>query len=1009
MLISYRSFFAFLSECYVLRCLIAFVCSLALNGSTGFSDDFYWPKTEKSYDFMTTASPNPVWVDASGNLLNDRPYGIASAVSTDKVFLQQWSGTNNVSGSILLNGAGTMLGVNVTAKAGSVTSVGGEIQVKGASSMTIESGASLSVAGGFLIDISTVTVNGSLTQTGTSSSFLLGSGGANGKLVVKNGTAALSKLDISNSSAEFTDSSVTLSGLTRIGAQYGSSSVSMTGGTLSTVGGAFVVGETKKGTFTQNSGTVNLTKASNFRIGSNAGAGGSVYYLKDGVLNFGYSGYNTGSGTVYIGTAAATGSLIQSGGSFNSLANVNIDSGSKYQISGETSKADITGSVKVSNNGSYVHDDGTTDISVNVEVTGNGNYTHSGGTTTVSQQLLFGAGNTAGQTSTFTLSGGTLNVESSDVAFGLFSCNGAVKAVQSGTSVFNFTGKSFLLGNNGSSIIYNLESGTLNIAPQSSGTQGFYVGRGATSELNQTGGTIYLSQQSTETAQAFTLGSGSAYSMTGANALLEGKVSTLKITADRIKADGTTSVAAGSHLTQTEGKILLKTGSVSILGASAADRSSLTISGLSKIYSTGNVTQTNADVSLTNLNMGIGYTSLNSAPLGLTVSGTNKTYTLNGGKLDISENMKIGDTGDTIAQFNQTLGQVTVGGDFSVLANAKYELNGAASTLNVGKNMTVAAFSNFDMSDGSVTVDGDFYLTIGGGKASTFNISGGKLTVNGSQFILNKTSGGASAVNHSAQFTQSGTSQVDVNTETFVIGQQALANNQTSYKLEDGTLNYLGSGSVLVSNPKSLFSQAGGTFNVGEDGSRKDLLITNGAEYKMSGGTLYAKTVDFSDSGKFTIENGTVSAKKIVGNLSQSGGKLSGVKEISGDYSLGTSGVLELNLNSHDDILNVSGQAQLDGTLRLLFGDDFLLLAETTPQSFVVDEDQNITGAFTSVLLNSAGDPLSGWLVVNNGNSLDLTSRASVPEPASVLLLIMGTAILFGCKLRSVRRKRIAA
>jgi fibronectin-binding autotransporter adhesin len=184
----------------------------------------------------------------------------------------------------------------------------------------------------------------------------------------------------------------------------------------------------------------------------------------------------------------------------------------------------------------------------------------------------------------------------------------------------------------------------------------------------------------------------------------------------------------------------------------------------------------------------------------------------------------------------------------------------------------------------------------------------------------------------------------------------------------------------------------------------------------------------------------------VVNNGTVAPGNSPGTLHIDGNYTQGATGHLQIELASatSSDLLDVTGQATLDGTLEIVLTDGFTPAASDT---FNIFSGASLTGAFDNVIVTSTsgggsfnigvtptgialsnfqpavglpGDFNTDGLVdapdyvvwrknngsqtdyntwrsnfgrpAGSGSDSDVSIQAAVPEPASALLLIMGTA-----------------
>ncbi len=187
-----------------------------------------------------------------------------------------------------------------------------------------------------------------------------------------------------------------------------------------------------------------------------------------------------------------------------------------------------------------------------------------------------------------------------------------------------------------------------------------------------------------------------------------------------------------------------------------------------------------------------------------------------------------------------------------------------------------------------------------------------------------------------------------------------------------------------------------GTFNLA-DGTLSAGSIVRGvagstAAFNFTGGTLH---VDQFGSAALPFD------------LVQQGGTLApgrsiGTTEVFGDYTQSTSGTLEIEiagLTSYD-LVNVNGNASLNGTLNVLLLDPYL--SELGDYFDILTTTGNLTVDIAAIT-GDPPNPVFGWWktsVIEEMNGFTLRLSA-VPEPTSALLALLGLVTLLGC----VRRR----
>jgi T5SS/PEP-CTERM-associated repeat protein len=195
--------------------------------------------------------------------------------------------------------------------------------------------------------------------------------------------------------------------------------------------------------------------------------------------------------------------------------------------------------------------------------------------------------------------------------------------------------------------------------------------------------------------------------------------------------------------------------------------------------------------------------------------------------------------------------------------------------------------------------------------------------------------------------------------------------------------------SLIVRNSAAVEMPSTGTLEVGNGGV---LELHNGASF-----TAGAAAVAFS--GKVIGNNSTFSIPE--GALFNDGtvqiGQSPGTFTIDGGYQQGANGVLEIEIAGDVpgidyDVLSVTGDAILDGTLQLVFLDAFI--PGTQDVFTFLNVGGNLTGRFSAVRTVGLPDAFALGLQ-SDGRSLALVITA-VPEPGAGILLLVGLAALAG-------------
>jgi len=167
----------------------------------------------------------------------------------------------------------------------------------------------------------------------------------------------------------------------------------------------------------------------------------------------------------------------------------------------------------------------------------------------------------------------------------------------------------------------------------------------------------------------------------------------------------------------------------------------------------------------------------------------------------------------------------------------------------------------------------------------------------------------------------------------------------------------------------------------------KNDISGSGTLTKQGTGTLIL-------SGNNTYTGGTVLAQGILeadsnkafgtGNVTNNGGTISeNVPDsltIKGNFSQSQNGTLELNIDSSDDLLNITGEASLGGTLKLNFVNNYVPDVNT---AFISYGTLTNSTAFSSVQISGLSD---SYKVAIDGTSLKIVSAnaAATVDPAII-------------------------
>lgn len=312
------------------------------------------------------------------------------------------------------------------------------------------------------------------------------------------------------------------------------------------------------------------------------------------------------------------------------------------------------------------------------------------------------------------------------------------------------------------------------------------------------------------------------------------------------------------------------------------------------------------------------------------------------------------------------------------------------------------------MTGGKITSNGG-WLTIAEEGSGTFLMQGGTLTHVGGGVALGVFEG------------KTGTLILEdgvFNTEGTLSFQEGYAANGYGMSLgfsgrsEDGKgIVQMSGGSFTATNGifvdnASTFTLRGGEVSLGNKG----LKLVDTSQFELSGnGLLHVSTISAERAEQFVFSGGTLDVGTIDFTLNQAGGNFSpgGEDALGSSRLMGmnvTGGIWTLNLTTDaiDEILIAEGGTfQADGLegilLESLVGEE---LAES-PLPFLTFEGEKVEGLsnFLSSLLS--GTMASSYYVLETANGYALgVAQATVPEPGSWLLLVLGVGCWFGWRKR---------
>ncbi len=333
------------------------------------------------------------------------------------------------------------------------------------------------------------------------------------------------------------------------------------------------------------------------------------------------------------------------------------------------------------------------------------------------------------------------------------------------------------------------------------------------------------------------------------------------------------------------------------------------------------------------------------------------------------------------------INNLTGAGSFNMSTGAVFRINSGTSTL--GGN-TISGEGTFECISGTLNFSGNDVVV---SNATTFRQAGGtiggsgNLVINGNFIFESGTHGGTGtttiANGANLNFTTSFGKTI---TRTFVI---------------DGVLTVVGAGTIGITSGGQLINN--GTAEIQNNntfGNAGGPIINNGNFIR----TTQTGTVDilspFTNNGIIEILTGTLSfissltnslqgEIKGVGTLSPgnnftndgavSPGASPGVLRVSGNYPQSSDGVLNIEIGGYEltnrDSLSVTQQAQLNGTLNIIFTNNF------TPQIgdvFPFLSYQSRSGEFSQV--NFPNNVIGYIQYLSNGAHIVIDSTTSVDE-----------------------------
>ena len=843
-------------------------------------------------DANTAMGQAAIVLNGSGGVTNT---SLLEATSGGTLSIQ--NGVNNAGGNITASGAGSMVqmaSANITGGTLSTLS-GGTMDTAGGATLN---GVTISKGSTYTASNNAVThLNGTVTNNGTIA--LNGGGGANGFINLDSNVTLLGggKLTIS-----------TVGGPGSAFIQQGASGVALTN-TSNTIQGNGIIGNGGLRVVNGSAGTIDAS-------------------VSGGALNLNGSGGLTNNGTLRVDS----GSLMHvSSGPFTNFAGTTLTGGT-YNVIGtlQIDELGSTGDEIVTNAANIILN---TPPSSFVDAAGKNALTSFHTNTTGSSFTITGGRNftTAGNfTNNGTLTSGASNSK--------FNVNGSLTNF-SGTTltggVYNLTGT---LQFNGANVVTNAASITLTgtssqIINQTSGNGlANFATNASTGSFTVAGGRILTTPGAfTNNGTLTTTGSGSEFTA-GGNFINNKSLSTTG-------GDGEVATISSASFTN-NGTLTVGSGSKFSTGGSLKNFSGTTLTG--GIYNlTGTLQFTGANI------------VTNAANITLTGTSSQIVNQLNAnGLANFATNASTGNFTVAGGRALTTLGAFTNNGSLTMTGSgSKFTAGGTATFTNNGTLTTTGS----DTSEVATGTGGIFTnkgtLTVGSGSkfstgGSLTNFSGTTLTggIYNLSGMLQFT--GANVVTNAANISLIGSSSKIVDQTSTTDGLRNFAANSAagSFSISGGrnfttTSNFSNAGTLSIGTGSTFTTGGPGNFTQTAGKTTDDGTLSTSGMVSLTGGSLF---------GKGSIAGALQSSAIITpGDSSTS----TGVLAVSKTYTQNSSGVLDISIGGTTagtkyDQLNISGAANLKGTLNLSMINGFIPTVGTT---FEVLNAGSVTGTFSTV------------------------------------------------------------
>jgi hypothetical protein len=265
---------------------------------------------------------------------------------------------------------------------------------------------------------------------------------------------------------------------------------------------------------------------------------------------------------------------------------------------------------------------------------------------------------------------------------------------------------------------------------------------------------------------------------------------------------------------------------------------------------------------------------------------------------------------NTILRGNGSIVQLTVGGPLSIDGTYTVQQATSSNSLSIAQSATVS----FD----ELTVN-SLFSNASAVSIDTLTFAGGLVTGSGNLTVTDLTWTGGSMTG-AGQTIVTGTLAISGNNNRDLGGGRVLENR--------GAGTWSGTGNLLLVGSATLRNAQGATLEVqndrtlGVNNSSTGATFINAGTLRKTGGagtTLIANNITFNNTGTVDAENGIVEISSVTPNSGQLIVRPAATLRYTSNQSFANSTVLTLELASTTQYgrLVVSGQAALDGTLRV--------------------------------------------------------------------------------------------